>query len=342
MRPTMTDVAKKAGVSIGTVSLVLNEKPGISAEVRTQVLQTAEELGYRLPQRRVSTPALTSVTVVHYANRAYRNGAPKTTGVLVNYVNSIQEALQEHGCNWTLLSEYEEGDSANLGFQLLDNRQLAADGLILIGVPNRESSLLKRAMAENIPVIALSRDWPDLPVSTVSQDNGEATNIAMAHLIELSHTKIGFVASVDEQKYNWFAPRLRTYRQAMTDNGHDDDDLVALGRDVRAAVHDLMTRRPDVTAIFAVHDEAAIAAMIALDELGLRISQDVSVIGLDDSAIPPEHLPSLTTVGFPHRKVGRLAAELLLQQISDESLFYSKIFVRSHLVARESCAGPRS
>ena len=78
------------------------------------------------------------------------------------------------------------------------------------------------------------------------------------------------------------------------------------------------------------------------DELGLRIPDDISVIGLDDSIKPPEHLPALTSVGFPHGKVGRLAVEVLLQRIGDERLYYSKIFVRSSLIERDSCGRPRS
>ena len=76
--------------------------------------------------------------------------------------------------------------------------------------------------------------------------------------------------------------------------------------------------------------------------LGLRIPEEVSVIGLDDTSMPPDHLPPLTTIGFPHREVGRLAAELLLAQIEADTLLYSKIFVRSHLVDRDSCAPPRA
>lgn len=75
-------------------------------------------------------------------------------------------------------------------------------------------------------MVARSRDWPDLPVSTVSQDNVEATTIAMDHLFGLGHRKIGFVASTRDQKFNWFAPRLRAYRAAMTDHGEVEDDTL--------------------------------------------------------------------------------------------------------------------
>ncbi len=342
MRPTMTDVAKKAGVSIGTVSLVLNDKPGISSEVRSHVQKSAEELGYRLPQRRGGASSMTSVTVVHYANRGKDNKVPRTTGVLVNYIDSIQEALQDQGVSWTLLSEYQEGDRENLGFQLLDNKQLSTDGLILLGLANRDSTLLQRALAEDVPVVVLSRNWPDMPVSSVGQDHRKATEMAMDYLIGLGHRQIGFVASSADQQFDWFATRLRTYREAMAEIDNAEANLVVIADSVGQAVETLIARRPDVTAVFSVHDEAAVEVMITLHALGLRIPQEISVIGLDDSSTPPDYLPPLTTIGFPHREVGRLAAELLLAQIEADTLLYSKIFVRSHLVERDSCAPPRA
>jgi len=160
---------------------------------------------------------------------------------------------------------------------------------------------------------------------------------------QLGHRKIGFLAREVDQVYDWFDVRLAYYKEVMADLGEAlDGGLVAIGADGAEAAKNLMKRRPDVTAIFAIHDENAVAAMRGLHELGLEVPQDVSVIGLDGSAMAPQGFPGLTTVAFSHTKAGQLAAEPLLKQIGDEDLRYSKVFVQSRLIERASCGEPRS
>lgn len=343
MRPTMADVAERAGVSTSTVSLVLNNKPGISPEVRAAVLKAANELGYRLPERRSlkPSPETKTITVVHYASQEAGEGS-EVSGLFVNCVASIQDFLQGKNVNWTLIANYRDGDGSHLGFHLLEGEKLSSDGLIMIGILSQDSRLLQKAMKDNIPVVVLSRNWPDLPISTVSQDHFQQARIALDYLIQLEHRKIAFLAREVDRYYDWFEWRLACYREAMVELGEEvDEELIAVATDGAEAAKTLMACRPDVTAIFAIHDENAVEAMRGLREIGLQIPQDVSVIGLDDSAKPPQGYPALTTVAFPHYEVGRLAAELLLEQIENDRLFYSKVFVRSHLVERASCTKPR-
>lgn len=339
MRPTMTDVAEKAGVSIGTVSLVLNEKPGISSELRAVVMEAAEELGYRLPGRRAARGGGgPSITVVQFASRA---ADTPLSGVLFNYLDSIQAYVQDKGVNLTLLTEYREDDPNSLGYRLLEKRELATDGLILAGVLNQPSRLVERALQEQVPVVVLSRTYPDLPVSTVGQDHRQAARSALDHLIALGHRTIGFVAGRVDRRFDWFDQRLGCYQETLARLDVNTDQLVSVGEDGADAARRLLLRRPDVTALFAVHDEVAVQAMGGADQLDLRLPDDLSIIGLDDSAKAPARLPALTTVGFPHRKVGQLAAELLLRQIEDPDLSHANIFVHSHLIERVSCAAPR-
>lgn len=343
-RPTMADVAKEAGVSISTVSLVLNDKPGISAEVRAAVLKAVDKLGYRIRRRNPQKipPEGKTVAVVHYASpeAAYRF---EVSGLFVDFVATIQDYFQnERNVNWALIPDYREGDEGNLGFQLLKDETLLPDGLILIGIITPQCSLLQRAMKDDIPVVVLSRHWPDLPVSTVSQDHCGQARTALDYLVHLGHRKIAFVAREIDRAYDWFSVRLACYNEMMTELGEGPDEgLIVVAANGAEAVKALMARRPDVTAIFATHDENAVEAMRGLREMGLRVPDDVSIIGLDDSAASPEGYPGLTTVGFSHAKVGQLAAEILLKQIEDEDLYYSKVLVRSRLIERASCGGPR-
>src|SRR5436309_1289520 len=138
MRPTMADVAVRVGVSISTVSLVLNEKPGISPELRSQVLKAVEEVGYQLPNRSPEKPATEakSIVVVHYA-------MPKTdtevavSGIFIDFVASIRNFFQDRNVNWTLIANYRDGDQNHLGYHLLDADKLPDDGIILMGIPDR-------------------------------------------------------------------------------------------------------------------------------------------------------------------------------------------------------------
>lgn len=343
MRPTMADVAEQAGVSISTVSLVLNDRPGISPEVRSAVLKAADDLGYRLPVRRSPKPAseTKTITVVHYAGPESVSTS-EVSGLFVDFVTSIREFFQDKNVNWTLIANYREGDESNLGFHLLEGGQLSCDGMLVMGIMSQHSCLVQQAVEEDLPLVVLSRNWPEVPISTVSQDHYQHARIALDHLTGLGHRKIGFLARESDRHYDWFQARLACYRDTMAELGEQaGEGLIAVGTDGAEAAKELMARRPDVTAIFAIHDENAVAAMQGLREIGLRVPEDVSVIGLDDSARPPQGYPALTTVAFPHHKVGRLAAELLLKQIEDGTLLYSKVFVRSHLIERASCSKPR-
>ena len=115
MRPTVADVAERAGVSTSTVSLVLNNKPGISPEVRAAVLQAVNELGYRLPERRSPKPSpeTKTITVVHYASQEAGEGS-EVSGLFVNCVVSIQDFLQGKNVNWALIANYRDGDGSHL------------------------------------------------------------------------------------------------------------------------------------------------------------------------------------------------------------------------------------
>jgi DNA-binding LacI/PurR family transcriptional regulator len=303
-------------------------------------------LGYKVRDRRSTLAASPpeknkTVSVVHFASPEEGYGF-EVSRLFLDFVASIQDYFQSENVNWALIPNYHEGDNNNLSFRLMQNGNTLSDGLILIGILNQNNLLLQNALANNIPVVVTSRNWPNLPVSTVSQDHWQATEIALEHLIQLGHKKIAFLGRDVDRNYDWFQTRLDCYCKVMKNLGEPvSGDLIITGASGAEAVKTLMQRRPDVTAIFAIHDENAVSAMQGLTELGLKIPQDVSIIGLDDSATPPVEQPGLTTVSFHHSHVGQLAARLLLEQIDSDNTFYSKVFLRCHLIERESCAAPR-
>jgi LacI family transcriptional regulator len=336
----MADVAQRAGVSTSTVSLVLNSKSGVSEQTRAAVLSVAKELGYQLPRHRPDPSTQKTILVVHFASPGPGNGADLPV-LAADYLGGIQDYCQGRSVNWALIAHYRERKGQHVGVQLLEREGLTCDGLIMIMPPSRGSALLEQALREGIPTLVVSRDWPDLPVSTVGQDHPQQAQLAIDHLVQLGHRHIAFVAPPWTRTYDWFEVRFETYRKAMIALGTYDPALVAVEPDVYQATQALSDCCPDMTAIFAVQDMWAVEAMRGLHAKGLRVPEDVSVIGVGGDYPAPKEYPALTTIGFPSRKVGYLAARQLLEQLQDEEIACGRIFVQSWLVERDSCAPPR-
>jgi LacI family transcriptional regulator len=343
---TMEDVAREAGVSKSTVSLALNDKPGISAELKQTVLQAAAALGYRLSQRRGSSraPANVTIAVVHSEPDRKPPGRSEPTGLYLHYLDGIRGGAQAAGLHVTLIADYREGDRRQLAFHLLQEQEQAFDGFILMGWSARqETQLVQQIIQNERPAVALSRYWPDLPISTVGPNYRQQVHLALAHLVRLGHRRIAFLARDDAHRFDWYHLRLTAYRSSMRQlTGEVDDGLVVLAPTGAAAVDALLQGRKGVTAIFAVNDDFAVEVMHGLETLCLHVPQDISVIGQDDMASLLQPSLALTTVGFSHYAVGYLAAGLLHQQIASETLSHGNLWVRSYLVERSTCAPPAS
>lgn len=353
MAATMDDVAKYAAVSKSTVSLALNDKPGISPDLKAAVLEAADLLGYKHPKKRPSDrpvtmpanmpqhPATLSLAVVH----AQSNPNPdrnEPTDLYLNYLTGIKSVAEAAGLHLTILADYNENDTQQLAFHLINNELWAFDGLILMGgSASQNSRLVAQIIEKNIPAVALSRTWPELPISTVGPNYHQQVRLALEHLLALGHRRIGFVAKADDRRFEWFRWRLDAYQALMRQQiGTVDEDLIAIGVDGADAVATLLQRAPDVTALFAINDERALEAIQGIKALGLQIPRDLSIIGQDNVIELMGETPFLTTVDFPHAQVGALAAELLLHQIANEAISHCNLWVQCALVLRDSCGKP--
>lgn len=339
MPPSMADIARRLGVAKSTVSLALNDKPGVSDEMRAQVIRTAKEMGYRLaPRYRVRRLSPESFAVI---NHVVLQSESEISGVSVGYLKGIQAFTREANINLTILSDYRGGEK-QFGFHFMDETNLQPDGLILMGgAVTRDSPFIRWAHQKEIPIVVLSRNWPDSPICTVSQDHAQQSKIALDYLIDQGHRTIGFISREADRDCDWFPIRLAQYRKTLemhTDRA--DDTLVSIAADGAEAVKKLLARRPDITAIFGIYDRIAVQAMVALRALGKEVPEGVSVIGLDDADPSPDGYPGLTTVGFSHIDMGYLAAELLAKKIENPEIYYGQIVVESYLVERDSCAAP--
>ncbi|MEM7533028.1 MAG: LacI family DNA-binding transcriptional regulator [Chloroflexota bacterium] len=348
---SMDDVARRAGVSKSTVSIVLNKRPGASEEMRQRVLDAAKELGYELPGQRstggggatnagttVTTNSITDAPVIALVHCVDEEPDidEGLTYLYLAYRNGIQRFTQGRDISIMLVTNYRDGNVDSLSYQLLAQQERAFDGFILMGPGlRRKSQLIQRVLDEQTPTVILGRSWPDMSISSVSQDHSEQAHLALAHLRDLGHQHIGFVAREIDRTYDWFHWRLKAYKEVM---GIDNDTYQAIDDDLDTAIANLLQQHPEVTALFCLNDHVAYWTMQAAINAGYTVPTNLSVIGIDGVFKPQAGLPQLTTVAFPHEEVGHLAAEILIKQMENRNLRYARLAVRSQLIAGASCA----
>ena len=308
-RPTMMDVARAAGVSQSSVSLVLNGMTGarISDSTRLRVVTTARDLGYILPfKRREKLPGRHGQTIAYVADEVSSTVFP------VQNIDGARDAAWESGF---LVSTHATRSNALLEAATIANvrRDPSLIGVIYATVFTREVTLPPDL--DGIPVVLLNcytkdRRHPSiLPGETVGGFN------ATDHLVRHGHRRIGLING--EPWMDASAERLQGYRDALaTADIPFDPELVHYGDWLpdsgRQHLRTLMAmpRRP--SAIFCGNDLMAVGAMQAATETGLRIPDDLSIIGYDDQVIAAYTRPPLTTVTLPNYEMGRKAAEILI------------------------------
>ena len=330
---TLRDVASAAEVHPATASRALN--PGtrllVSEETARRVIEAADRLGYR------PNPVA----------RSLRTRRSHTVGVLIPDLNNplfppiirgIEDRLAEHG--YVALIGNTDGDPGRERLVFDQMRARHVDGFVL-ATATLNSPILAEAAEAELPLVLMNRTAQDYPFSSVSVDNEQGVRAAVAHLVSLGHTRIGHIAG--PQDISTGAARLRGYQEAMRAHGltvGPGDIVYASGYTVEEGLRcgrELLESAGGLTALFAANDMLAVGCYGALDELGLRCPEDVSVIGFNDMPFVDRLRPPLSTVRFPHTQVGAEAARLLIERIeAGESSPVKILFLAPELVARGS------
>ncbi|GAB3523599.1 LacI family DNA-binding transcriptional regulator [Arthrobacter monumenti] len=298
------EVAESANVSVTTASRALNGTGRIASATRAKVRQVANELGYQPNE----------------VARQLKEGTSSTVGVLVpditnpffpELVRGIQEVADKHG--HVLLLAPTNGEPAGTAKALRQMRSRHVAGIVIVDDCLDDNALVQEL--GGLRFVALDRKLNTPDCTWVASDHLAGGRLATEHLIALGHERIVHVAG--EQRVGVARDRLDGYRQALAaaDLPVDDDLVVAADFTEDAgyqAVLRLLNRDVHFTAIFAVDDLAAIGAMRALDEHRLHVPDDVSVVGFDDIHLASYVRPGLTTVRQQITELGRVAAELLL------------------------------
>lgn len=333
MAVTIYDVAKQAGVGVGTVSRVLNGNPNVRPETRQRVLAVIEALNYYPSPiaRRLSLRKTLTIGVV----------APFfTRPSIVERLRGIEALVAESDYDLVVYN-VETPDRRDACFRTVVASH-RVDGLIVIHLAPTDDDVQRWAQART-PVILVDTRHPAL--HRVVIDDVAGGYLATRHLVELGHRRIAYISDWLDEPFHFTSSRDRLlgYQRALAEAGlpfrpdyHRQGDH---GREqARQMAHDLLRLADRPTAIFAHSDTQALGVMQAATDLGLRVPEDLSVVGFDD--IEMAEYAGLTTVRQPLVETGRKGIELLLRLMDDPSLPTACVELPIELVVRRTTAPP--
>ena len=319
-------VAERAGVSPSTVSRILNGTAQVSEEKQALVKAVIDELGFR------PDPAA----------RSLAGGRTMSIGVLTQFIDSpyYGEALRGiedelHKANYVPLfvsGHWNEDEEKNRLFMLQERK---VDGIIVLTGKLADDTLIE--MAAKIPVVVTGRRLSGTGLFSIDFDNSEGASLAVRHLHALGHRRVAFISGPLDHPDA--AQRLQGYREEANLRGMEiDEDLVEVSDYQEAggfrAMNNLLSARVQFTAVIAANDQMAYGARLALHRSGLRVPEDVSLIGFDDLPHSAFTLPPLTSVRQSVYEIGASAAKAMFDLLSKKNP--PSRLVEAELVVRES------
>ena len=330
---TQRDIAERLRVSTATVSRALNDQPGVSPEVRAQILQAVNKMGYSPDSRArslVTSVTHTAAFVVHECNH---DAAEDPFYPII--MAGAETHLSRHNYHILLATLDDQTMAQPRAFSLINQRRV--DGLILAG-PDISASFILGMVAAGVPLVLVDNCLTRTTVNCVLNDDEGGAYAATYHLLAHGHTRIVFFSGPQE----WVSNRERAtgYRRAMAEARleplilHASETTIASGAEMMRRA---LERWPDLTAVCAVNDSVAIGAIRSAAELGRRTPDDQAVIGFDDISWAAINEPPLSTVHVFKRRMGELAAQHLLNTIQNPNAPATKTLVSTELVLRDSC-----
>lgn len=327
-RPTVVTVANEAGVSIASVSRVLNGLPA-SPAMAARVLEASERLGY--------VPDATARSLKARRTNQLAFAVPDISNpVYVEMMRSIERATKSSG--FRLLIHSTGADSADELDLVKSLRHRYVDGLVMTSL-RMSPSLLDALRKPAVPVVVIGNVPDDFPIDSVRTSSRRAVRLAIAHLVESGRRAIAFINGPEDTSPG--RARREGYEEALAGEGmRFNESFVAPGRDFthqagyEAARQLLQKVSPD--AVFCANDLIALGALRAFTEAGISVPADISVVGLDDTELAAMSTPSLSSVSLRSGERGRLAAQLLLKRLAQPEMPPLRYAVEPSLVVRES------
>jgi LacI family transcriptional regulator len=333
---TIRDVARLAEVHPGTVSRALNEQTRalVNEETAARVLRAADQLGYR------PNPIARGLKT----NRSYTIGVmiPDLTNPLFPpIVRGIEDQLGDAG--YTLLIVNTDNDPERERSHIDAMRARQVDGFIA-ATARLDVELLHEAAAGGTPLVLVNRSLEDGSLPAVTVDDRRGIALAVDHVVKLGHRRIGHVAgpqnvSTGHRRYLGFLEAMAAAGLEVSPDQVSFADAFTESEGVRAC-REVLSHEPRLTAIVAANDRLAIGCYDALDAHGLSCPDDVSIVGFNDMPFIDRLRPPLTSVRIPQREIGSVAADLLLEQLSDGAVPAREILLEPSLIVRASTAAP--
>ena len=331
---TIRDVAREAGVSVATVSRVLNDSGPVGVETRRRILEVAATLRY----------------IPDSAARSLITRRTNTLGVLLpdlygeffsEVIRGIDATAQAGGYHLLVSSSHNDRVAIEAAMRAMRGR---VDGLVVMS-PDVDAHALVANLADSTPVVLLNCDVAGTAFDSLNIDNFGGAAAMVRHLVGRGHRDIAFIGG-GERNHD-AAERLRGYRSTLDELGlgrrpgwERTGDFTESGGH-RAAV-EILAVEPRPTAVFAANDSMAIGALSALREGGVRVPEDVVVVGFDDIPIARYMSPPLTTVHVAINELGERATRMLLQAVEEKNQHVKcQETLRTTLVIRQSCGGDR-
>ena len=328
---TIREIAVKAGVSPAAVSLVINNKKGVSEETRKRILAVMEEVGYSPAARRKGEQPL-KIVVLKY--RVHGIAFEENQGFIASIVDRIESECRHHGYDLMMYN----CEPSTAAATIRDMMNIPPDGVILIAteLPQEDFPLLDQI---NVPLVALDQNVVHPNADCVVMDNVNLMARLVEYLVGCGHREIGYfkfskaVRNCDE--------RYQGYLAALEKLGLDAPEPVYLKPTVDGAFEDLAGMIRDGTyvphgAVVCDNDTIAIGAIKAIREAGYSIPEDISIIGFDDIPFSATTMPALTTMRISRSAMGEMAVNILRRRMKHPDYPCMKLLLGGKLIIRNS------
>lgn len=334
---SIREVARRCGVSVATVSRVFNTPEVVSQQTRQLVLDMAAEIGY-LPNESARTLATKKSNMVGLVWDTDHRRPGWRHPFLQDILVALKSALSAQGLHLLMLAPDQSPglDSRQRFLRAVQRHNV--DGVVIIDNGTRDPAVLALADAE-VPCVALDLRFTGPTCTYITSDNAGGGRQAARHLIERGHRHI---ATITGPMPTWPAvQRLDGFRAALTEAGItlDDGDVVAGDWYLESgytAMRQLLSRVPRATAVFAAGDEMAVGALRAAHEAGLRVPDDIAIIGFDDIEVAALVPPGLTTIAQDKTGIGTAAAEAIVTMLAGPAAPPEPTALPTNLIVRGS------
>lgn len=329
--PRMKDVAAYANVSKATVSRVLNRDPRVAEDLRLRVEEAIRVLGYA-PNRAARRLRGTSNDVIGLIISDIEN--PYFTAM----VRGVEDAAYANNMHIVLCNSDEDPVRLQRYLRIMEEEQVA--GLLIVPIGTATRHELLRLRQSEVPVILIDRLLEQVEVDAVIVDNVRGAFNAVDHLIRLGRRRIALIGGLSNSSTG--RERAQGYRDALTAAGLPIDNACIKIGDFKLEsgyrlAYELLTSPVKPDALFVANNLMTLGALRAFGELGVRVPEDVALVGFDDMPWSGELCPPLTTVAQPTYELGQEAVQLLLRRLSNPHAPYRTVSLQTRLMVRESC-----